>query len=79
MVCLLCRKIKKHCDWIAWNAAKAAEASSSTMNMVPGPSSVSESSSGHKLHPLVEVMKEIATKICTFHELYEVGHKVDKE
>ena len=83
VVCLLCRKIKKHCDWIAWNAAKAAEASSSMTNMVPGPSSVGESSGGtahgHKSCPLVEVMKEIATKICTFHELYEVGHKVDKE
>ena len=45
-VCLSCCKIKKHCDWIAWNAAKAVEASTSTTNMIPGPSSVGESSGG---------------------------------
>ena len=60
-------KIKKCCDWIVWNAAKAAEASSSMMNVVPGPSSVGESSGGtargHKSCPSVEAMKEIATEI----------------
>ena len=36
VACLSCHKIKKCCDWIAWNAAKVAEASSSMTNVVPG-------------------------------------------
>ena len=83
VACLSCRKIKKCCDWIAWNAAKAAEASSSTTNVVPGPSSVGETSSGtahgHKARPLVEALREISAEIRAFHKLYEAGHKVDKE
>ena len=75
--CLSCRKIKKRCDWIAWNAAKAAEASTSTTNVVPGPSSVGESSGGttcgHKSHPLVEALKEISAEIHAFCESYEAG------
>ena len=81
--CLSCCKIKKHCDWIAWNAAKVAEASSSMTNMVPGPLSVSETSSGtahgHKACPLVEALREISAEIRAFRKLYEAGHKVDEE
>ena len=80
---LSCCKIKKHCDLMAWNATKAAEASSSMMNMVPGLLSVGESSSGtacgHKSWPLVEVLKEISAGIHAFYKSYEVGHKVDEE
>ena len=81
--CLSCCKIKKHCNWIVWNATKAVEASTSTMNMVPGPSSVGESSSGtthgHRSRPSVEALKEISAKIHAFCESYEAGHKVDEE
>ena len=66
-----------------WNATKAAEASSSTTNVVPGLSSVGESSSGtahgHKSHPLVEALREISAEIQAFCESYEAGHKVDEE
>ena len=69
------RKIKKRCDWIAWNAAKEAEASSRTTNVVPGPSSVSETSSGttcgHKACPSVEALREISAEIRAFRESYE--------
>ena len=82
-VCLSCCKIKKCCEWIVWNAAKAAEASSSMTNVVPGLLSVGESSSGtvhgHKSRPSVEVLKEISAEICAFHKSYEAGHKVDEE
>ena len=82
MACLSCCKIKKRCDWIAWNAAKEAEASSSTTNVVPGPSSVGETSSGtahgHKARPSVEALREISAEIRAFRESYEAGHKVDE-
>ena len=72
--CLSCHKIKKRCDWIVRNAAKAAEASSSTTNVVPGPSSVGESSGGtlrgHKSCPSVEALREISAKIRAFHKSY---------
>ena len=81
--CLSCRKIKKHCDWIAWNAAKAVEASMSMTNVVPGLSSVGESSGGttcgHKSCPSVEALKEISAEIHAFRKSYEAGHKIDKE
>ena len=53
------------------------------MNVLPGLSSVGESSGGtthgHRSCPSVEALKEISTKICAFHESYEAGLKVDKE
>ena len=83
VACLSCHKFKKCCDWIAWNAAKAAEACSSMTNVVPGPSSVGETSSGtargHKARPSVEALREISTEICAFRKSYKVGHKVDEE
>ena len=51
--------------------------------MVPGPSSVGETSSGtargHKARPSVEVLREIFAEIRAFRESYEAGHKVDEE